>query len=120
MKKITILLLVSGLLSCEEIVNEPNISNRSIKLLAPANNTALEKGRIVSFNWEYIADATVYQLQVATPSFDQAAQIKLDTIVNVNQFSMDSLDINNYEWRVKGLNATYETVYTTNGFVVEY
>lgn len=108
-----------SLSSCEEIINEPNISNESIKLLAPANDTSLDKGKSVSFNWDYLGDATYYHLQLATPSFAQAAQIKLDTIVNINQFSLDSLDINSYEWRVKGLNSAYETGYSINSFVVE-
>ncbi|WP_117885628.1 hypothetical protein [Aureibaculum luteum] len=119
MKKIIALLLVVSLLSCEEIVNEPNISNETITLLAPANDTTLEKGKTISFNWVYLGDSLNYHLQVATPTFAQASQIKLDTVVNVNQFSIDSLSANSYEWRVKGVNFAYETEYTINGFVVE-
>ncbi len=119
MKKIIAILLLVGLCSCEEIVNEPDITNRSVVLLAPANDALLDKENKVSFNWEYLNDATLYQLQLATPSFDQAAQIQLDTLVQVNQFVLDTLPANAYQWRVKAMNFAYETAYSTNSFTIE-
>lgn len=119
MKHKLLILLIIGLWSCEEIINEPNITNETVWLLAPVDDTRVNKDETISFNWEYLNGATDYHLQVATPTFYQAAQIQLDTVINSNQFSIDSLDINNYQWRVKGLNSAYETGYSTNGFVVE-
>jgi len=119
MKKIFVVSLFVYLLSCEEIINEQNITNDTIDLLAPTENVVLKTGTTITFNWEVLNGATEYQLQIATPNFSGAIQIVRDTLLSKNSFVIDSLSVSNYEWRVKGLNSAYETEYTINGFVVE-
>ncbi len=105
--------------SCEEIVNEENISNDTVQLLAPSNDAVLATKQKISFNWEALGGANSYKLQIATPNFISATQIQLDTLVSRTDFTIDSLVAKSYEWRVKGLNSAYETVYSSNTFVVE-
>ena len=119
MKKIIVLYLFVCLLSCEEIINEQNISTETINLLAPTENVILKTGTTITFSWEVLNGATEYQLQIAEPNFSGANQIVRDTLLHKNSFAIDSLSVSNYEWRVRGLNSAYETGYTTNGFVVE-
>lgn len=115
-----IIIMLVGLLylttSCEDIINEENISNKSIQLIAPANNVSLTAGEI-SFHWETQSGADRYNIQIATPNFTEAKQVLLDTIISKTNIKK-SLGINNYEWRVKGLNSAYETNFTTQTFVV--
>lgn len=117
-KKLTIILLIS-ILSCEDILNEQNITNDNINLLAPTESVILKTGTTIAFNWEALNGATDYKLQIATPNFNNANQILKDTLLQNNNFSIDSLPINSYEWRVNALNSVYETTFTTNGFVIE-
>jgi hypothetical protein len=117
MKKCIAIFALIGLLSCEEIINEVDITKDSVELLAPANSVTLTVGDI-AFIWQDVPDATNYKLQIAQSNFSNATQIVMDTLIQRTGFSIDSLTTGHYEWRVKALNSAYETVYTTNGFVV--
>ena len=119
MKKIIALIIIISTFSCEEIINEQNITNDSIHLVAPTENVSLKTSEKIIFNWEALNGATAYKLQIATPNFINATQLLTDTLVQRVDFSIETLLINNYEWRVKGMNSAYETVFTTNGFIVE-
>ncbi len=115
----TLFLLLFLIISCQEIINEENISNDTIQLLAPTNDAILATKQKISFNWEFLSGATNYQLQIATPNFAAANQIVLDTLIGGNDFAVDSLAAKSYEWRVKGFNSAFETAYTSNAFSVE-
>ena len=120
MKKIIVILMLLFMFGCEEIINEQNITYDTIDLLAPSENVILKTGTAITFNWQTLNGATEYQFQIAEPNFNSANQIAMDTLLQRRiDFSIDSLAANTYEWRVKALNSAYETVYTTNGFVVE-
>ncbi len=119
MKKIIALIIVISTLSCEEIINEQNITNDAIHLVAPTENVLLKTNEKIIFNWEALNGATTYKLQIATPNFSNATQLLTDTLVQRTDFSKESLPISAYEWRVKGMNSAFETVFTTNGFIVE-
>ena len=119
MKKLITILILISLMSCEEIINEQNITTGTLNLLAPTENVVLKTGAIITFNWETLNGASDYQLQIAEPNFSNATQLIRDTLIQRADFSIDSLKTSHYEWRVKALNSAYETGYTTNGFVVE-
>ncbi len=119
MKKLIVIVVLIFMFSCEEIINEQNITSDTIQLIAPSENRLLKTNENIVFNWEALNGATDYQLQIATPNFANASQIVKDTLIQRIDFRIDSLPVSNYEWRVKALNSAYETEYTTNGFVVE-
>ena len=116
MKKIVVLILICCLAGCEEILYEEDITTKSVSLLAPTNGVSLVTGDVI-FNWQTVNGATDYELQVATPSFENAEQIVLDTIVSGVSFTQ-LLEANIYEWRLKALNSAYETNYTKSDFEV--
>ncbi len=116
MKKIVGILLLCCLIGCEEIIYEDDISVNSVLILAPTNGVSLVKGD-VTFSWQTVNGATDYELQVATPTFQNASQIVLDTIITDVSFTQ-LLEANTYEWRIKALNSAYETTYTMSGFEV--
>jgi len=116
MKKIGYALLLCCFFSCEEIINEEDITARNMILLAPTTNSTIAAGAI-NFSWQTVNGAVEYNLQVATPSFANATQIVLDTTMSTTNFNY-MLETNNYEWRVKALNSGYETGYTTNAFQI--
>tara|TARA_R110001606_G_scaffold342855_1_gene491421 strand:- start:4822 stop:5229 length:408 start_codon:yes stop_codon:yes gene_type:complete len=117
MKKGFLLLFVIGMLyGCEAIFVE-NISNATVTILAPTEGTTINSGE-VNFNWNAVNDAESYQIQIATPSFTNASQVVLDTIITKTSFSKN-ITIGNYQWRVKAINSDYQTNYTTTSFEVQ-
>lgn len=102
--------------SCEAVFIE-NISNKTVVLISPSDKVEISAGTI-NFNWNFIEDAEVYQLQIATPNFQTPAQILSDTITDEIIFKKE-LVIGEYEWRVKAKNSEYETSYSTNIFTVK-
>lgn len=114
---IVLLIMVFLLFSCEELINEEDISEVNVQLLAPTNNTVIRQGN-VSFNWKELSGADEYKLQIATPNFISAIQIVLDTTLSKNSF-IKNLEVGNYEWRVRAENSAYETDFTTHALAVE-
>ena len=58
-----------------------------------------------------------YELQIATPNFENATQLVQDTLL-VNTGFTQLLDDGNYEWRIRGLNEESTTDFTTTSFSV--
>ncbi|PQJ76538.1 hypothetical protein [Polaribacter glomeratus] len=99
-----------------EVFFEEDISNEQVLLLAPSNNSEVVAGSI-QFNWQEVLEATDYQIQIATPDFEQASQIVLDSIVTNTIYTKD-LEVGAYQWRIKASNSGYSTGYQTNSFSV--
>ena len=115
-------IVVFTLSSCEELLEVRNISGERMILLAPSDSTQVTQS-IVNFNWNEIVEATDYRVQVARPSFLEASQIVLDTLVAVDSTYIGPRLTKNlfdgpYEWRVKALNSDFETEFTTHSFTV--
>lgn len=117
MKKIILIICIGFItIACEYITEVEDISNKSVTILAPTNNSVINTEAI--FTWEALDDAENYHIQIATPSFENASQIVLDTLIEkTNQTK--SLPIGSYEWRVRAENSEYVTIYTKQHFTVE-
>lgn len=102
--------------SCEEIINEINIENRNIVLVAPSTGSNLATG-VNTFSWEPMEGARNYRVQIARPNFSAPDQLVVDSLVTTNNFSI-SLSANDYEWRVRGENGAYASPYTSRVFNV--
>ena len=116
MKKLFILLLIGTIYSCDEIIEVTDISDETVSILAPTDATTITTGTI-NFNWNDINEANEYRIQIATPTFNNATQITVDSLITSNTFSQ-LLEIGEYQWRVKALNSNFETDYTTNSLTV--
>ena len=111
------LIFISFILTgCDDIIEVPDISQDVVTLIAPTNGSSIQ-GNTTSFNWEIIANADAYELQIATPNFSAASQIVIDSTLNSNQFNTTLLS-NSYEWRVRGINSGFVTAYTSSNFTV--
>lgn len=110
------LLVICGLTSCSDIVEEPDISQDKVKIIAPADQTIV-KGNVVNFTWEPVKDADSYLLQVASPDFNQASQVYVDSLMPATSFAKELLP-NDYQWRIKAVNSAYESPYTYSSFSV--
>ncbi len=112
MKKVfSILFIILVFYSCEEILLEDDISKETVTLLAPANETQFFSTS-VTFSWSEVQYATKYRIQIAKPNFANATEIILDTEVEGTTLTQQ-LNIGEYEWRVKAINSSYETVFSS-------
>ncbi len=108
--------------SCEDILEVPDISNESTEIIAPKDGTTVGSDT-VNFTWNEVFEAEAYAVQIATPSFVDAAQIVLDSVIVVDSTFTGTklkikLDNSGYEWRVKAMNSAYETPYSNSTFTV--
>ena len=108
-------IIVVFFLSCEAILVD-DISNDTVVLLAPSQDSEVPNGDI-QFNWQLLEEADSYQIQIASPNFQSASQILLDSIVESNSVQKN-LQAGTYEWRLKAINEEYETGYSRAGFTV--
>lgn len=124
-KGIGVLLFAIVFWACEDILEEPDISQIEVQLLAPTDGAVIVDNE-VSFNWNFVEDTRSYKIQLAKPSFANAVQIVFDSLIE--QDSLGDLDtrIQNirilngqYQWRVKALNGGFETAYTTATFIID-
>ncbi len=115
MKKIYLVILLSLFLGCEAIFVE-DISGDTVEILAPQSNTTISSGNI-DFNWQLVSEADSYNIQIATPNFQNASQILTDSITS-GIIYQKNLDAGEYEWRVKAMNSEYETEYSAASFTV--
>lgn len=123
MKKISLLLLIAlATYSCIQVINEPNIENENIDLLAPVGDVVLQNAS-VTFSWDELEDAEKYHLQVFSPSIQNAVAIEIDTLMEQNTASFtlnaSTEEISHYEWRVRAQNSAYKTKYTTASFSIQ-
>ncbi len=117
MRKVKFILILFLMLSCDDIIEVEDISDGTVLILAPTNNATLTTTE-VNFSWDMLDDAEKYKLQIATPTFEEATQILLDTIITITNFNK-TLDVGNYEWRIRAENSVYQTSYTTQSFTIE-
>ena len=114
---ILLLCLVFSFIACDAIIEVVDISDKTVSILAPTNNSVIDT-TAVTFTWNAIEDTEQYKLQVATPTFENASQILVDTIIAKTNYSK-TLEAADYQWRVRAENSDYQTVFTVNSFTVE-
>jgi len=117
MKKLILCLLVITLFGCDDITEVEDISNQNMTILAPADLSVLTITD-VNFSWNSIEDAEQYKLQISTPDFESANQIVLDTTITNTNFTQ-TLELGNYQWRIRAENSGFQTNYTTQSFSIE-
>lgn len=114
-QKLVLVILIFGFVGCEYITEVGDLSGKSIMVLAPKNGTVVDS--IATFTWEALEEAENYHLQVAKPSFENASQIVIDTLMTKTNYTKP-LGTGNYEWRVRGENSGYVTAYSKQDFIV--
>jgi len=116
------LLFILVFISCEDIIEVTDISEETVQLISPSDSIAVAQSN-VNFAWNEVFEATQYHVQVATPDFENAAQVLVDTLVVVDTSFVSPrfnkiLEDSEYEWRVKAQNSAYETEFTIHKFYV--
>ncbi len=103
-----IIIIALGVLafSCEDILEE-DISNDTVQLISPLNGIEVESN-VASFKWNSLNGADDYRLQL----YDANQVIILDSLVENKTSLTYPLSPGNYQWRVRGENAGYKSIYS--------
>lgn len=107
----SILFMGVVLSSCTKDFIEPNLNDETVTLLSPQDNFQTTSNT-VSFWWEELDGATSYRLQIVDSSFNAIISLIADTTVEGTQFTQN-LQPGKYQWRIKAVNGSSQTVYTT-------
>jgi hypothetical protein len=98
-------------LSCIDIF-EIDLSGKKVELIAPSDSlSTIEKSQ--KFWWNYMGGALWYELQVVSPNFSEVSGVRLDTILEINNFQL-LLQPGVYHWRVRALNGSSSSDYAEN------
>jgi hypothetical protein len=96
-------LIIVFCLSCIDIF-ETDLTDSKVELLAPADSLkTIEQSQ--KFWWNYLTGALWYELQVVSPDFSNISGVKLDTVIEINNFQL-SLQPGVYHWRVRAINGS--------------
>lgn len=117
-KIIYILFVLSFTIGCSDIIEVPDISNKTVQLVAPIDNATLSI-TTVNLSWGSVEDADNYRVQIARPDFENPIQIVTDSTLTGNSISVQLETNNTYQWRVRANNSEYSTSYTTYSFSLE-
>ncbi|MCF8229285.1 MAG: hypothetical protein K9J24_10085 [Bacteroidales bacterium] len=104
------------LYACTEIFDY-DIRNDKVELLSPPNNYQTDIAT-QSFYWNQVEFADRYILQIASPGFGWIEYFLVDTLLTKNSFSY-TLYPGEFQWRVKALNNSYETDFTTHTLKID-
>lgn len=117
-KKIYFLTSMIAALSWEEggLLIETDISNSDVSIIAPQEGAEIASSDVL-FDWESVEEATQYEIQVATPDFNNTEQLLLNVTDSLTSAQLQ-LTVGDYQWRVRAKNSNYQTSYTTTSFKV--
>lgn len=111
-----IVFIVICLCSCEELT-ETDLSKAIINIIAPIDNLQTNDNSN-TFAWENVSGAIKYQIQIVSPKFDSATRFILDSTVVKSSFTY-SLSSGKYQWRIKAVNRSTETVYIVRNIIIQ-
>lgn len=95
-----------------------DISTETVVLLAPSDESALNETS-VTFSWEPLDEAMAYDFQIAYPNFDSPIAIVVnETFTTAGNQTFMLEDNTSYQWRVKALNESTATSFTTRDFSI--
>ncbi len=100
-----ILLIFLTFFTCDDIL-EKDITSETIQIISPVEGVTIT-GNTVQFSWQELEGADHYRIQI----LKQNHVYELDSLVSTTTF-VYPLNTGNYQWRIRGENFAYETVYT--------
>lgn len=101
--------------ACNDILEE-DISKEHVTIIAPANG--VETGfQSIGFFWESAEENRSFRIQIATPDFEEAVSVEVDSLLDKNSF-IYYLEPGEYEWRVRAENSAYHSSYSTARFTI--
>lgn len=112
------IVLLTGftLWGCEEVI-ETDIEGKTVALISPGDSI-VSKDLDQLFQWEALDGAREYRVQIGSPSLQKIDGFYLDTVIGRNRLGL-VLAPGEYQWRVQGLNAGYNSAFTSRFLVID-
>jgi len=101
--------------ACTDIF-EKDLSNQTVELLSPTDSL-ITQDKTQKFWWTLIEGSLWYELQVVSPDFSNTSSVKLDSVLENNNFQL-TLQPGVYHWRVRALNGSSSTGYSENTLII--
>lgn len=108
-------MIFCSIAACSDLF-EKDLEPESVVLTTPMDMDTLEN-YTVNFWWQELEGADNYRVQIVSGSFSLPNALIFDSISEANVFDL-TLSPGEYEWRVKGINGSSETDYTTFSFFI--
>jgi hypothetical protein len=99
--------------SCTREFIEPDLSNKQITNLSPADGM-ISVSATQTFTWDSLPGTRYYNLQITSPSFTSNQQIIIDTLLVRPRFVYVFTPGKTYQWRLRAQNSFSKTQYVTN------
>lgn len=96
---------------------EEQINEEVVEIFVPRDSLQTDIATQL-FYWYHVTGATKYELQIATPTFNQIDRLILDTNVTGNQYEF-TLSPGSYEWRVRAFNGSSTTDFTVSRLYID-
>jgi hypothetical protein len=116
-KLLFLFLFAAFVMSCEKDIIVKDITDKSVTVLAPADNTTTPVNGI-TFWWEEVDGAERYDVQIVSPSFSTIIQLITDTSVTGDKFTR-SLQPGTYQWRIRATNNGGSTPWITRNLTID-
>ena len=95
-----------------------DISMSTVSISAPIDASMFSTSDTITFSWQNVDDATAYDIQIATPNFENPTETLRDETIPNTTISVTGLDTNPYKFRVRAKNTSFETEYSEIGFTI--
>lgn len=109
---LALILLTAG---CDDIF-EKDITGSVIESVSPVSGWSAEEHE-VRFSWSALDGATEYYFELGSPSFANLQQLVCDSVLTKTTLTLN-LSEGSYQWRVRGQNSGYVSLFSTAGFQI--
>ena len=104
------------LCNCEDFF-EKDLAGKEVVIVAPSDLLTTQY-TTQNFWWEKLDGALTYNLQIATPSFDNLEKVLVDTNVSINKFTF-SLYPGKFQWRIRPANGSSNGQYIVRSLEID-
>lgn len=117
-----ILLFSFTIIACNELIEE-DLADHEVEIVAPKDNTETVHQTIL-FSWEEVEYGRNYHVQVATPTFNNAQTLLVDSImsfpdtIQVKTSLSVELFPGDFQWRIRSFNGSSTTPYAMATFKI--
>ena len=98
-------------LSPFNILNDNDLNDKKVSLNSPYSGFSTSNTEI-TFWWEELNNAESYKFQLVSPNFTNIEELINESELSSNKITL-TLSPGTYQWRVKAVNSTSETNYST-------
>lgn len=102
--------------ACYDVVQQ-DISAATIVIESPPDSL-VTSSQDIFFLWSPVQGASLYEIQVVSPSFDAITAFPIDTVLAATKFG-GTFPVGQYQWRIRALNNAYKSPFISRSFEIQ-